>query len=99
MLVRNTVDDVENRYQRQHPEASPYQLIWLKRFVRAWALAMEPRGGDKLSSESVRKRWNRFTAKWARLYSKAPIPEDIRESITQVRTHNRVPIQLDINIF
>lgn len=70
-------------YQRQHPEASPYQLIWLKRFVRAWALAMNPRGGEELCGESVRKRWNRFTAKWARLHPKAPIPEDTRESITQ----------------
>jgi len=59
----------------------------------------EPRGGEELCNGSVRKRWNCFTAKWARLHPKAPIPEDTRESITHVRTHNRVPVQVDINIF
>lgn len=35
--------------------------------------------------ESVRNYWNNFTGAWKREYAENPIPEVVRESVTQVR--------------
>ena len=52
-----------NRYQQQNPDASPYDLVWLKRFVKAMALGID--GVDcvpEACKETVRKYWNNFMA-------------------------------------
>jgi hypothetical protein len=72
-----------NRYQQQNPDASPYDLVWLKRFVKAMALGID--GVDcvpEACKETVHKYWNNFTAAWQR--QNPGILRDVARSVTQV---------------
>ncbi|KAM5341395.1 hypothetical protein ACJ41O_014426 [Fusarium nematophilum] len=73
-----------DEYQKQHPEASPYELISLKDFIRKFAYSIDGEEGvDVPGSETVRKQWNAFTAAWQRKDPEQPIPRGIAASVTQ----------------
>ena len=74
-----------NRYQRQNPGASPYNLKSLKDFVRKMAYGIDGvEGIDAPGSETVRKYWNTFTAAFLRANPEKPIPRGIAASVTEV---------------
>lgn len=84
-LIYESSLTLSRRYQKQHPEASPYELKSLKDFIRKFAYSIDgTEGVDVPGSETVRKQWNAFTAAWQREYPERPIPRGIAASITQV---------------
>jgi hypothetical protein len=77
-----------DRYARQNPDASPYDIVSLQSFVREMAYAIDGAEGiEKACEETVRKYWNNFTAAWRRANPESPeIPRDMARSVTHVHS-------------
>lgn len=68
---------------QQNPDASPYDLVSLKAFVREIVYGIDGAEGiEEACEETVRKYWNNFTAAWRR--GDPEKPRDIARSVTHV---------------
>jgi hypothetical protein len=87
------------RFKKENPTTDVYDLESLKRWVREWAYAIDGiaddddaraeasdscEGTEVPGQDTVRKRWNEFTAGWARQNPSSPMPAGIAASVTAV---------------